>query len=389
MASDAPEISLVPSIARIPAAEWDACAGTGNPFVSHAFLSALEETGCVGGRTGWTPQHLVARTAAGAPIGVAPLYAKTHSYGEYVFDHGWANAYERAGGAYYPKLQSCVPFTPVTGPRLLLHPDAPADGAAVLVAGLEAAARQTGVSSLHVTFPTESEWSMLGEAGWLLRTGQQYHWENRGYRCFDDFLGELNSRKRKSIRRERREVADAGVEVLALSGGDLRPEHWDAFHRFYMDTAGRKWGQPYLNRAFFHRIGETMADRIVLMLGRRGGEWICGALNLVGGDALYGRNWGAVVDVPFLHFEACYYRAMDVAIERGLARVEAGAQGEHKIQRGYLPTRTRSAHWVADPGFRRAIADYLERERTAVDRDMELLAEYAPFRQGVPTEDQE
>jgi predicted N-acyltransferase len=389
MASDAPEISLVPSIARIPAADWDACAGAANPFVSHAFLSALEETGCVGGRTGWTPQHLVARTAGGALIGLVPLYAKTHSYGEYVFDHGWANAYERAGGAYYPKLQASVPFTPVTGPRLLLHPDAPADGAAVLVAGLEAAGRQTGVSSLHVTFPTEAEWSLLGEAGWLLRTGQQYHWENRGYRCFDDFLGELNSRKRKSIRRERREVADAGVEVLALSGGDLRPEHWDAFFRFYMDTAGRKWGQPYLNRDFFHRIGETMADRIVLMLGRRSGEWICGALNLVGADALYGRNWGAVADVPFLHFEACYYRAMDVAIERGLARVEAGAQGEHKIQRGYLPTRTRSAHWVADPGFRRAIADYLERERTAVDRDMELLAEYAPFRQGVPTEDQE
>jgi len=389
MASDAPEISLVPSLARIPAAEWDACAGAANPFVSHAFLSALEETGCVGGRTGWTPHHLVARTAGGALIGVVPLYAKMHSYGEYVFDHGWANAYERAGGTYYPKLQASVPFTPATGPRLLLHPDAAGDGAAVLVAGLEAAARQTGVSSLHVTFPTEAEWKLLGEAGWLQRTGQQYHWENRGYGCFDDFLGGLNSRKRKSIRRERREVADAGVEVVALSGGDLRPEHWDAFHRFYMDTAGRKWGQPYLNRAFFHRIGETMADRIVLMLGRRSGEWICGALNLVGGDALYGRNWGAVADVPFLHFEACYYRAMDVAIERGLARVEAGAQGEHKIQRGYLPTRTYSAHWIADPGFRRAVADYLERERTAVDREIEMLAEYAPFRQGVPAEDQE
>ncbi len=387
--SETPTFRLIASLDAVPAAEWDACAGPDNPFVSHAFLKALEETGCVGGRTGWKPQHLVATGADGRILGVVPLYLKSHSYGEYVFDHGWANAYERAGGAYYPKLQSAVPFTPVTGPRILLRPGAPGDTFALMTVALETVAAQMGVSSLHVTFPTETEWETLGRAGWLRRTGQQYHWENAGYATFDDFLEALNSRKRKSIRRERRAVADAGVAFAALSGGDLTPEHWDAFHRFYMDTAGRKWGTPYLNRAFFHRLGEVMADRVVLILGRRGGEWVCGALNLLGSDTLYGRNWGAVVDLPFLHFEACYYQAMDVAIARGLVRVEAGAQGEHKIQRGYLPVTTYSAHWVRDPGFRAALDDYLERERRAVARQIEDLAEYAPFRQGVPTEDQE
>jgi uncharacterized protein len=386
---DAPTFRLIATLDAIEAADWDACAGPDNPFASHAFLKALEETGCVGGRTGWKPQHLVASDAGGRVIAVVPLYLKSNSYGEYVFDHGWANAYERAGGTYYPKLQSAVPFTPVTGPRLMVRPDAPGGLVALLAAALETVATQMGVSSIHVTFPTEGEWTALGHAGWLLRTGQQYHWDNRGYAGFDDFLDALNARKRKSIRRERRAVAEAGITFAALSGGDLKAEHWDAFHRFYIDTAGRKWGSPYLNRAFFHRLGAVMADRVVLILGRRDGQWVCGALNLLGTDTLYGRNWGAVVDVPFLHFEACYYQAMDVAIARGLARVEAGAQGEHKIQRGYLPVTTYSAHWVRDPGFRVALEDFLDRERRMVANQIEALAEYAPFRQGVPTEDQE
>ncbi|HZH27452.1 MAG TPA: GNAT family N-acetyltransferase [Azospirillaceae bacterium] len=382
-------IKLVPNIDKVAADDWDACAGADNPFVSHAFLKALEETGCVGGRTGWTPTHMVAEGPDGRVIGVVPLYLKQHSFGEYVFDHGWANAYESAGGTYYPKLQSAVPFTPVPGPRLLVRPGAPEETADMLAAGIEAAARQMGVSSAHVTFPTEADWTRLGEAGWLQRTGQQFHWYNDGYADFDAFLDALNARKRKAIRRERRSVAESGVELSILTGPALKAEHWDAFYRFYVDTGGRKWGSPYLNRAFFHRLGEVMGDKVALIMGRLDGRWVCGALNLIGTDTLYGRNWGAVVHVPFLHFEACYYLAIEFAISRGLAKVEAGAQGEHKIQRGYVPTRTYSAHWIRDPGFRRAVANYLERERAAVDAEMEALAEYAPFRQGVPTEERE
>jgi len=386
---DAATIKLVPAIDKVAADDWDACAGADNPFVSHAFLKALEETGCVGGRTGWTPTHMVAEGPDGRVIGVVPLYLKQHSFGEYVFDHGWANAYESAGGTYYPKLQSAVPFTPVPGPRLLVRPGAPEETADMLAAGIEAAARQMGVSSAHVTFPTEADWARLGEAGWLQRTGQQFHWYNDGYADFDAFLDALNARKRKAIRRERRAVAESGVELSILTGPALKAEHWDAFYRFYVNTGSRKWGSPYLNRAFFHRLGEVMADKVALVMGCLDGRWVCGALNLIGTDTLYGRNWGTVVEVPFLHFEACYYRAIEFAISRGLTKVEAGAQGEHKIQRGYVPTRTYSAHWIRDPGFRRAVANYLERERAAVDAEMEALAEYAPFRQGAPTEERE
>lgn len=375
-------VKVMPGIGAIDAAAWDACAGEENPFLSHAFLKALEDSGSCRAATGWQPQHLALEAPDGSVMGTVPLYLKNHSYGEYVFDHAWANAYERAGGSYYPKLQAAVPFTPVTGPRLLLRPDAPEGAAQALIAAMEQLALRHQVSSVHVTFPTEADWSTLGDAGWLQRVGQQYHWENRGYGSFDDFLGDLNSRKRKSIRKERREVAETGVKIHTLTGDDLRQEHWDVFYKFYMDTSDRKWGSAYLNRKFFRLLGETMADRIVLILAEDDGEWVAGALNLLGADTLYGRNWGCNATYKHLHFEACYYRAIDFAIERGLSRVEAGAQGQHKIQRGYLPTPTYSAHWIRDPGFRSAIDDYLRRERVAVAQDIDALMEDSPFRQG-------
>jgi uncharacterized protein len=374
-------VKVIPGIGAIDAAAWDACAGEENPFLSYAFLKALEDSGSCRAATGWQPQHLALEAPDGRVIGTVPLYLKNHSYGEYVFDHAWANAYERAGGSYYPKLQAAVPFTPVTGPRLLLHPNAPEGAAQALIAAMEQLALRHQVSSVHVTFPTESDWNTLGEAGWLQRVGQQYHWENRGYGSFDDFLGDLNSRKRKSIRKERREVAETGVKIHTLTGDDLRQEHWDVFYKFYMDTSDRKWGSAYLNRKFFRLLGETMADRVVLILVEDGGEWVAGALNLLGTDTLYGRNWGCVATYKHLHFEACYYRAIDFAIERGLSRVEAGAQGQHKIQRGYLPTPTYSAHWIRDAGFRAAIEDYLKRERVAVAHDINALMQESPFRQ--------
>jgi predicted N-acyltransferase len=372
---------VMPGIGAIDAAAWDACAGEENPFLSHAFLKALEDSGSCRAATGWQPQHLALEAPDGSVMGTVPLYLKNHSYGEYVFDHAWANAYERAGGSYYPKLQAAVPFTPVTGPRLLLRPDAPEGAAQALIAAMEQLALRHQVSSVHVTFPSETDWSTLGDAGWLQRVGQQYHWENRGYGSFDDFLGDLNSRKRKSIRKERREVAETGVKIHTLTGDDLRQEHWDVFYKFYMDTSDRKWGSAYLNRKFFRLLGETMADRVVLILVEDDGEWVAGALNLLGADTLYGRNWGCNATYKHLHFEACYYRAIDFAIERGLSRVEAGAQGQHKIQRGYLPTPTYSAHWIRDPGFRSAIDDYLRRERIAVAQDIDALMEDSPFRQ--------
>ncbi|EWY39335.1 hypothetical protein N825_06415 [Skermanella stibiiresistens SB22] len=378
--NDTITVKVMPGIGAIDAAAWDACAGAENPFLNHAFLKALEDSGSCRAATGWQPQHLVLEGPEGVAWGAVPLYLKSHSYGEYVFDHAWANAYERAGGSYYPKLQAAVPFTPVTGPRLLLHPEAPEGVAAALISAMEQLADRHQVSSIHVTFPTESDWLRFGEAGWLQRVGQQYHWENKGYGGFDDFLGELNSRKRKSIRKERREVAESGVKIHTLTGPDLRQEHWDAFYKFYMDTSDRKWGSAYLNRKFFRQLGETMADRVVLMLVEDGGEWVAGALNLLGTDTLYGRNWGCVATYKHLHFETCYYRAIDFAIERGLKRVEAGAQGQHKIQRGYLPTRTFSSHWIRDPGFRTAIDDYLKRERPAVENEIEILMQDSPFR---------
>lgn len=372
---------IVRRIEDLDAAAWDACAGPDNPFVSHAFLAALESSGCCSGETGWLPLHAVVEDADGRMVAAAPVYAKGHSYGEYVFDHAWADAYERAGGAYYPKLQVAVPFTPVPGPRLLVHPEAPPGTEDGLITFLEGFTNQQQLSSLHVTFPTEAQWQRLGAAGWLLRTGQQYHWDNPGYATFDDFLAALASRKRKAIRKERKAVQDAGVSIQAYTGDDLKPAHWDAFYQFYLDTGDRKWGMPYLNRAFFHRLGAVLAERIVLFLAEQDGRWVAGALNLRGTDTLYGRHWGCIEDYRFLHFEACYYQAIEYAITHGLRRVEAGAQGEHKIQRGYLPVRTYSAHYVRNPQFRQILRDHLAHERDLVEHALTVLEDASPFRQ--------
>jgi predicted N-acyltransferase len=351
-----------------------------NPFISHEFLSCLEASASVGGRTGWQPKHL-AIESAGDTVAVAPCYVKSHSRGEYVFDHGWADAFERAGGDYYPKLQVSVPFTPVSGPRLLARPG-PLQAAARQALGqaLVEVTDRNGLSSAHVTFATAEEWRLLGERGFLQRTDQQFHWQNQGYATFEDFLEALASRKRKAIRRERKDALAAGIEVHWLSGSDLTEEVWDAFFSFYMETGSRKWGRPYLTRPFFSLIGQTMGERILLVMARRNGRWIAGAINFIGADTLYGRNWGAVEHHPFLHFELCYYQAIDYAIRHGMARVEAGAQGEHKLARGYLPATTYSAHYIANPALRRAIADYLKRERAYVEAAGEELAAAGPFR---------
>jgi len=371
-------------VADIGREAWEACAApSGDPFVSFDFLDACEASGSAVPREGWAGRHLSLQDEAGRVLGVMPLWLKGHSQGEYVFDHSWADAYERAGGRYYPKLLAAVPFTPVTGPRFLAHPDA--DAAAVrqaLLQGAVALTERLGVSSLHVNFPTRDDWTAMGEAGLLQRQDMQYVWRNGGYETFDDFLSALSSSRRKTIRRERRE-ANAGLDIRVLTGGAIEEAHWDAFFAFYMDTGSRKWGRPYLTRDFFHRIGRTMADRIALIMAFRDGAPIAGALNLIGRDALYGRQWGALEEVPFLHFELCYYRAVEFAIERGLARVEAGAQGEHKIARGYLPAPVYSAHFIADPALRTPVADYLARERPAVQTEIEVMAaELSPFRKG-------
>lgn len=374
-------LKLVPRIDAVDAAAWDACAG-GDPFLSHAFLHALEASGSAEPGTGWAPQHLVLEDMQGGIAGCVPMYLKSHSYGEYVFDHGWAAALQRAGGRYYPKLQVCVPFTPVPGYRLLTRPGVDRVGTVpTLLAGCMEVARQRDVSSLHITFCSEPEWRELAAHGLLQRTGEQFHWKNQGYGSFDDFLGELASRKRKALRKERQSVRDAGIRIEAVSGGDLTERHWDAMYRFYIDTGNRKWGTPYLTRDFFTRLGATMADRVVLFLASRDGHHIAAALNLMGPEALYGRYWGCTEHHPYLHFELCYYQAIDWAIARRLGRVEAGAQGEHKLARGYLPTPTYSLHWIADPGFRRAVANYLVQERRQVAADIELLSEHSPFRQ--------
>ncbi len=374
-------VRIIDDLAGIAAASWDACAGTDNPFVSHAFLQALEESGSATRETGWLPQHLALEDAAGKLIGAVPMYLKGHSYGEYVFDHGWASAYQRAGGRYYPKLQTAVPFTPVTGPRLLLHPQAPADAADYLIAAMVEVAKQRKVSSLHVTFPTAPEWERLGQAGFLQRLGRQFHWENENYGSFDAFLEALSSRKRKQIRRERRDSLEGGIEIETLTGGALETRHWDAFYRFYISTSDRKWGSAYLTREFFDLLGARLADKVVLIMAKKNGRYVAGALNLLGNDTLYGRNWGCIGDYPFLHFEVCYYRAIDFAIAHGLKRVEAGAQGQHKIQRGYLPSPTYSAHWIRDPGFERAVAEFCARERRAIENEMEELEEeLSPFK---------
>jgi predicted N-acyltransferase len=374
-------LTLHAKIAEIDAADWNACAGEGNPFVSHAFLSTMEDSGSASARTGWLPQHAVLRTEDQQVVAIAPMYAKSHSYGEYVFDHGWANALERAGKPYYPKLQAAVPFSPVPGPRLLRRP---ANGVpvATVANALEQACDSLGLSSVHVAFCTEAEWDGLGEAGWLRRIGMQFHWENEGYASFDDFLGALSSRKRKVLRRERRDANAAGLTFHALSGPDITERHWDAFYRFYQSTVDRKWGSAYLTRSFFSMLGERLGHRVVLMYAENAGKPVAGALNLAGDEALYGRNWGCRGDWPFLHFELCYYRAIDWAIEHGLKRVEAGAQGRHKIQRGYLPKPTYSAHWIAHAGLRRAVANFLVEERMGIQQEMDALAEESPFRKG-------
>jgi hypothetical protein len=387
-------IKVIDSLSSVDATLWDTCANPAgdpyNPFVSHAFLNALEESGSATRRTGWLAQHVLLEDGDGNIASCMPMYLKNHSRGEYVFDYGWANAFENAGGHYYPKLQSSVPFTPATGPRLLTPPGRGREAAEdTLVAGAVEICKRHAASSLHITFLPEHQWKRLGEMGLLQRTDQQFHWINRGYSTFDDFLSDLSSRKRKMIRKERERAHDNNVHVEWVTGSDLTEDHWDAFFTFYMDTGARKWGSPYLTREFFSLVGERMADHILLVMARRGGRLIAGALNFIGGDALYGRNWGAIEHHPFLHFECCYYQAIEFAIERGLARVEAGAQGEHKLARGYMPTRTYSAHWIANASFREAVSDYLERERQHIDRDIQVLGEYAPFRHDSGTREQQ
>ena len=369
---------IADGVASIPAADWDACAGTGNPFVGHAFLTALEESASVGGRSGWQPLPIVVDGADGTPAAIAPAYAKTHSQGEYVFDHAWADAWERAGGKYYPKLQVAAPFSPVPGPRLLLR-DA-AQGPA-LIAAIEAVTTQNDLSSAHATFVAPDQLPLFEAAGWLVRQGTQFHWRNQGYASFDDFLATLASRKRKAIRKERAAAVE-GLAIRHLTGAAITPAYWNAFWAFYQDTGSRKWGQPYLTRRFFPLLGEALGERVLLIVAERDGVPIAGALNLVGGDTLYGRYWGCIEEVPFLHFELCYYQAIDAAIARGLATVEAGAQGEHKLARGYEPVATWSAHFIPDKGFRRAIADFLRREGEAVAENRDYLAELTPFRRG-------
>ncbi|MFQ8431088.1 GNAT family N-acetyltransferase [Amaricoccus sp. W119] len=380
------EITVLTSLAEISAEDWDRCAAPEagrplDPFTTHRFLKALEESRSVGPGTGWTPCHLAARME-GEVLAVMPLYAKGHSQGEYIFDHNWAHAYENAGGRYYPKLQSAVPFTPASGRRFLTRPGFEVEGRAALTEGALRLAKANRCSSLHVTFcaAEEAEW---GEAiGLMPRVSQQFHWLNHGYPDFDAFLAELSSRKRKAIRKERERARAFGGEIVALTGDAIEPEHWDAFWRFYQDTGARKWGSPYLTRDFFARAQETLRDDILLVLARREGRWVAGALNFIGRETLYGRYWGCVEDHPFLHFELCYYQAIEAAIARGLARVEAGAQGEHKLARGYLPTQTHSLHWIADPGLARAVKQYLDAEAHAVDQEIEILTHYGPFRRG-------
>ena len=411
MASSEITLEAVPSASDITAAEWDACAtpkpdpdslenldtlaspgAAGdscpestvayNPFVSHAFFAAAEASGSACVRTGWGPRHLLARLD-GKIAGIVPCYLKSHSQGEYVFDRGWADAYERAGGRYYPKLQASVPFTPATGPRLLIRGDVDRERiGTALASGLMGLCNATNASSVHVTFAREAEAKFLGAQGFLQRNDQQFHWRNDGYKTFEDFLGSLNSRHRKAIKRERRDALSADITIHRLTGPGITEDAWDAFFAFYMETGSRKWGRPYLTRKFFSLIGESMSRDVMLVMARRNGRWIAGAINFIGGDTLFGRNWGAVEHHPFLHFEVCYYQAIEFAIERGLKTVEAGAQGEHKLARGYLPQTTYSAHYIADPDLRRAISDYLKRERAYVAEVGRELTEAGPFRKG-------
>lgn len=389
-----PILKSVSGMGQFSLAEWSKLAGADrataaqagvayNPFLSHGFLSALEDSGSATRKTGWAPQHLRLEAPDGTLLGAAPCYLKSHSQGEYVFDYGWADAYQRAGGSYYPKLQVSVPFTPVTGPRLLTSIDGDAQAIrTALAAGLKALTAQTGASSAHVTFAPEAEIAIMEGQGFLHRTDQQFHFRNEGYGTYDDFLGTLASRKRKALKKERATAVEHGIGIDWLTGSDLTESVWDAFFAFYMDTGGRKWGRPYLTRKFFSLVGERMAGDILLVMAKRNGRYIAGALNFVGSDAIYGRHWGCIEDHPFLHFELCYHQAIDYAIANRLMMVEAGAQGEHKLARGYVPVTTHSAHWIEHAGLRNAVADYLEHERREVERAGEYLGRHTPFRKG-------
>lgn len=390
--TDAIALTAHSSIADIPASVWDACAdATGDrpadPFTTHRFLKALEDSGSVGPGTGWQPRYLAA-VQNGETIAVAPLYAKGNSQGEYIFDHNWAHAYENAGGDYYPKLQIAVPFTPATGRRFLTRPNFEAVGMSALVQGAVQIAADNELSSLHATFCTEAEAIAGAEMGLLPRIGQQYHWLNNGYADFGGFLANLSARKRKNIKRERAQAQGFGGDIVMLTGDQIQPEHWDAFWQFYQDTGNRKWGTPYLTRAFFDCAQDTLRDDILLILAMRDGRAVAGALNMIGRDTLYGRYWGCTEHHACLHFELCYYQAIDFAITHGLTRVEAGAQGDHKIARGYLPTPVHSLHWFGNPGFRDAVAHYLDAERTAVDEEIEILTNYGPFKKSHQEEQQ-
>ena len=388
MAEQPLTIAFLPSLGDIDAAAWDACAGDDNPFVSYDFLSSLEVSGSVGGHSGWTPYHMAIREGGedGPLLACMPLYAKNHSYGEYVFDHGWADAFERAGGRYYPKLQCSIPFTPATGPRLLVNnsllPEQVIPLKQALLDGLVRITDKLEFSSAHITFMQDEDAALTQDMQLLIRHDQQFHWQNDSYAGFDEFLGALSSRKRKQIRKERRTIAQSDIEVHALTGGDIKEQHWDDFYHFYMDTGARKWGQPYLTRAFFSEIHKTMRDRVVLIMCERSGRNIAGALNFLGKETLYGRQWGCVEDHPCLHFEACYYQAIEFAINNGLKTVEAGAQGAHKLARGYVPVQTSSAHYIANPSFKDAVARYLEQEKEGVAAEIDYLSSKTPFKKG-------
>ncbi|HMB47576.1 MAG TPA: GNAT family N-acetyltransferase [Afifellaceae bacterium] len=390
---DAMRVQVASAMADIDRAGWDQCANpqggaadpsgefSYNPFISWDFLEALEASGTVSARTGWLPRHLVLEGPDGHPAGVVPCYLKSHSQGEYVFDYGWADAYERAGGHYYPKLQVSVPFSPVPGRRILVGAGEGVEmRRRALAAALAELASRHEASSVHVTFLSEPEWKTLGDIGYLQRTDQQFHWVDQDFGSFDGFLDSLASRKRKAVRKERAKALENNITIEWVTGSDITEEHWDIFLEFYLDTGSRKWGRPYLNRTFFSLIGERMADRILLIMARRNGRYIAGALNLIGSDTLYGRNWGCIEHHDCLHFEVCYYQAIEFALAKGLTRVEAGAQGAHKLARGYLPATTFSAHFILDPNFRSAVDDFLQQERQHVAWEQEANAEHAPFK---------
>tara|TARA_Y100000385_G_scaffold251840_1_gene274906 strand:- start:627 stop:1769 length:1143 start_codon:yes stop_codon:yes gene_type:complete len=376
-------VRAVQSLSEIDEATWQRFANLEgsprDPFLSYAFLNALEQSGSVSTDVGWLPYHLVLEDEAKQPLGVMPLYLKGHSQGEYIFDYSWADAFERAGGRYYPKMLSAIPFTPATGRRLLV---ASSEHESALVSGAAQIASEMNISSVHLNFLDQAAWRRRGDEGWLLRTHKQYHWQNQGYKTFDDFLDCLSSKKRKNIRRERRDALANDLEIQRLTGAEITEAHWDAFYQFYIDTGSRKWGSAYLTRSFFSLVGAAMAEDILLVMVRRDGRYVAGAINFIGGDCLFGRNWGCIEHHPFLHFEVCYYQAIEFAIEHGLSRVEAGAQGEHKLARGYMPSHTYSAHWIVHDGFRDAVGRYLEEERTHIAEEIDYLEQFSPFKAG-------